>query len=217
MRLVKTNYFLLFILLVFSMLFCLNFVSAANCWQYNSSSTCITSTGCKWKNDSWSTTGWCEELNCWSLASQSECTSTSVPGKNCTWQGGGTTYNCEKYSCWSLSGTNESYCVNNTKALNCQWSGSCYQSGTGNLNCWYQQNQSACLNVTGCSWGNCMDRGCYSYTTNATCNAGKDFNGRNCSWEGNPAYCTENGCWKYNNNQTDCTNTVITKGLNFQW
>ncbi len=214
----KSNFFLI-IFLVFFILISLSFVSAANCWQYTSESGgCSATNGCKWKNDSWSLTGWCEELNCWSLYSQSECTTAVVPGKNCTWQGGGTTYGCEKLSCWSLSGTNANSCVNNTKGLSCDWGDSCYSSGytSPGVDCWSKQNQTSCLNATGCSWGQCMEKGCWSYNANTTCNAAKDWNGRNCTWSNSNNYCEQNGCWKYYN-ETDCANTGITKGLNCQW
>jgi hypothetical protein len=192
-------------------------VSAAVCWD-KTQSTCTTVNGCKWKNDSWSTSGWCEELNCWSLSSSTECTTTNVPGKNCTWQAGGTSYGCEKLTCWSLSGTNASSCSNNTAGLNCEWQSSCYSSGynPAGTSCWNLQNQSACLNATGCSWGQCNEKGCWSYNTGSSCNAAKDWNGKNCTWNSASSYCEQNGCWKYSN-QSTCTNTFLTGGLSCQW
>ncbi len=217
---VRKKYFLLiiFLLSVFSILAELNLIIAPSCWTYTSSSTCTNSNGCVWKNDSWSTSGWCEELSCWSLNTQQQCTSTNVAGKNCTWQGGGTTYGCEKLSCWSLSGTNSTSCESNAAGLNCQWSDSCYNSGyTSGVSpsCWTYQNQSSCLNVTGCAWGQCSERGCWNYNTNTSCNVAKDWNGRNCTWNSN-GYCEQNGCWKYSN-QSDCANITTTRGMNCQW
>ena len=219
--------FLGFLLLIVFIFTSLNFVSAG-CWQYTNQTTCEStsdSDSCRWKNDQWGS--WCEELNCWSLYSQTDCTTTSILGKNCTWQGGGTSYGCEKINCWSFSGTNSSTCENNTRSLNCQWNNYCYSTGGGssNVNCWESSNQSACLNVTGCAWGQCMERGCSSYTSNATCNAAKDWNGRNCTWNSENNYCNENGCWKYGTNnsatassqQSECQNTTITRGLNCEW
>ncbi len=215
---VRKNYFLLIIFSLIAIVISSYLITALNCWQYTSiANGCTSSNGCTWKNDSWSTTGWCEELNCWSLNTQSSCTTTNVPGKNCTWQPGGTSYGCEKLSCWSLSGTNSSSCESNTAGLNCQWSNYCYNSGSSSgvsPNCWSYQNQSSCVNVTGCSWGQCMEKGCWSYNSSATCNAAKDWNGKNCTWNSNN-YCDQNGCWKYN--QTLCTNTSATSGLNCQW
>ena len=206
-----------FFFLIISVFFLVSFVSAT-CWD-KTQTTCTAANGCKWKNDSWSTTGWCEELNCWSLYTQSECTSTVVPGKNCTWQGGGTTYSCEKLSCWSLSGTNASACANNSAGLSCDWSSSCYPAGGSmpSTNCYlYDNNQSGCLNVTGCAWGNCMEKGCWSYNSLETCNAAKDWNGKNCTWNSNN-YCEQNGCWKYWQNSSYCGNASGTGGLNCQW
>ncbi|MBS3075486.1 hypothetical protein J4429_03425 [Candidatus Pacearchaeota archaeon] len=213
-----TKYFVLYLFLFILIVLNLNFVFAADCWS-KTSSTCTAANGCKWKNDSWSTTGWCEELNCWSLYTNTECTTTNVPGKNCTWQSGGTNWWCEKLNCWSLSGTSANSCVNNTAGLSCEWNGNCYNSGSSggtSVNCWNYTSQSSCLNATGCNWGNCNEKGCWSYTTNTTCNAAKDWNGKNCTWSSTNNYCEQNGCWKYYN-QTDCTNTAVTKGLNCQW
>ena len=198
------------------------FISADSCWTYTSqSSGCTAANGCKWRNDSWSTSGWCEELSCWSLNTQSECSTTNVPGKNCSWHAGGLSYGCEKLNCGNLWGTNASACVNNSAGLNCQWSDYCYNSGyippgTSPPNCYQYTNQSSCLNSTGCAWGQCMERGCYSYTTNTTCAAAKDWNGKNCTWDSTQSSCNENGCWRYYN-QSTCIDTGITKGLNCQW
>src|SRR3989338_2737607 len=75
-------------------LFSSEVAATGNCWQYTSvANGCTSANSCIWKNDSWNPTGWCQELNCWSFSTQSECTSVLVPGKNCSWTGGGTTYN----------------------------------------------------------------------------------------------------------------------------
>ncbi|MBI4983529.1 hypothetical protein HZC32_02695 [Candidatus Woesearchaeota archaeon] len=190
--------------------------TTANCWQYTSiANGCTADNGCKWRNDSWNSNGWCEELNCWSLYSQSDCANTAVPGKNCTWQGSSTFYTCDKVSCWSFSGTNANSCVNNSLNLACNWDNYCYTSaGNAYANCWQYQNQSACANVTGCSWGQCMEKGCWSYNTEPACKGGKDWNGRNCTWDSTYSYCQENGCWRYSN-QSTCPNS--TGGLNCEW
>lgn len=156
--------------------------SAANCWMFSDSLSCASDTSCRWKSDNWGS--WCEELNCWSLNTQSECTTTNVPGKNCTWKPSGVSYGCEKMSCWALSGTSANGCINNTAGLNCQWNEYCYTSGySPNANCWNYTSSSSCLNATGCSWGQCNDRGCWDYNTAPTCSAAKDWNGKNCTWE----------------------------------
>ena len=201
------------VLIVIGILF-LNFASATGCWLYTSNATgqCTSANGCIWRSDPWGS--WCEELSCWSLPSQSECTTTNVPGKNCTWQGGGENYGCERVSCWAFAGTNEASCVNNSAGLNCEWSDYCSDTGGNpNANCWQYNNQSSCSNASGCSWGQCMDKGCWSYNTDDTCNAAKDFNGKNCTWElfsesqswcectlpNCPVYCND-----YSSSSTDC-------------
>ena len=174
---------ILFLIIVF-ISFCLNFVSAANCWQYTSNATgeCTSANGCTWKSDSWGS--WCQELNCWSLYSQSECTTTNIPGKNCTWQGGSTSYTCEEKSCWGFSGTNASACVNNTGGLSCNWRGQCYSDGYSppGTDCWSITNSSTCGNTIGCKWGQCEQKGCWNSITETTCNATKDWRGNNCTW-----------------------------------
>ena len=195
----------------------LSFASAASCWLYSSSDTCTTAAGCIFKNDSWGS--WCEELGCWSLNSQSSCTTTNIAGKNCTWSAGGTSYGCEKLSCWSLSGTNSSLCASNSAGLSCEWGNTCYSTGTVSgsnpPNCYQNQNQSSCSNMTGCAWGQCMEKGCWSYSSNTTCNAAKDWNGKNCTWSSSSNYCEQNGCWKYNTNSTTCDGNH--GGLECQW
>ncbi len=217
MKLRKIIYNLVFSLFLIAIsIFFIGLVSAANCWQYTSSSTCTSGNGCNWRNDSWSSSGWCEELNCWSLNTQSACTSTNVPGKNCTWQGGGTNYGCEKLNCWGLSGTSANSCVNNSAGLSCEWGNMCYSSGStggSTANCAQNNNQSSCLNMTGCNWGSCSEKGCWSYSASTTCNAAKDWNGKNCTWNSN-SYCEQNGCWKYTSNQSVCESAA---GLNCEW
>ncbi|MBS3099547.1 hypothetical protein J4462_05005 [Candidatus Pacearchaeota archaeon] len=190
-------------------------VSAVDCWSYSTNATCTTN-GCNWKNDSWNPSGWCEQLSCWSLTTQNTCSTTTVPGKNCTWNGGGTTYSCDELSCWSFSGTNSSTCANNVANKSCSWSDSCYS--VGGTNCWNINIQATCQNTTGCAWGQCQDVGCWSYSTNTTCNAGKDWKGLNCTWSsGN--YCSERNCWNYNN-ETGCNAVnggVANGGLSCEW
>ena len=202
----KKNHWFLIVLLILSV-FTISFyffslvpgVSAANCWQYTSPSNgCTSANGCNFRNDSWSSSTWCEELSCWSLSNQSSCSSISISGKNCTWEAGQTNYYCSQSSCWSFSGTNQTACESNSKSLSCTWSGQC--NGNGGANCWQQTTQSNCLNATGCSWGSCMDKGCWSYTSSSTCAAGKDsWSGRNCTWSASSSYCSTPSCWNYYN------------------
>lgn len=212
---------LLSVLLASCFLAALPTVSAANCWTYATSSACAADTSCNWRTDSWSSSGWCEEKNCWNFYMQSDCAAADIPGKSCTWTPGSTSYWCEKISCWSYSGTNESACESNALNLSCLWSDYCYSTGgmgpaaSSNVNCWDLTTQASCLNATGCSWGQCTEQGCWSYTDSATCTAARDpWNGRNCTWDTTGSYCSENGCWKYWQNESYCTNAT---GLNCEW
>ena len=198
---------------IFSLFIISSIAFAVNCWQYTAQSTCSAETTCKWKSDTWGS--WCEEQNCWSLTNQTGCTAYAVPGKNCTWQGTSTTYGCEKVACFSFAGTSQSQCESNTANLSCTWSNSCYNSGyssgAASASCWDRNTQADCLNTTGCSWGSCQEKGCYSYSTNTTCLAAKDWNGRNCTWDS--GYCSERGCWK-NYNESSCNAAV---GISCEW
>jgi hypothetical protein len=201
---------LILFLIIVSILFSLNFVSAANCWQYTSNATCATG-GCSWKSDSWGS--WCQELNCWSLYSQSECTTTNIPGKNCTWQAGGTSYNCEEKSCWSFSGINETSCESNSGGLSCSWKQQCFNEGYNpGTDCWSITNSSTCGNTVGCKWGQCEQQYCGN-SNETICNATRDWRGNNCTWNSGSNYCSEKGCWNYNTNAT-CYNAV---GINCEW
>ncbi|MBI2452194.1 hypothetical protein HYV50_03910 [Candidatus Pacearchaeota archaeon] len=212
----KKNFFVLAsLILVFSVLFSLNFASApgADCWQYTTNATCSGVSACKWKSDNWGS--WCEELNCWSLTSQNACTTTSITGKNCTWQGGSTYNTCEQLSCWSFSGKGENACVNNSAGRSCSFSGSCYSlGGGGGVDCWNINSQATCQNTTGCAWGQCQDKGCWNYNASATCSAAKDpWNGKNCTWSSSGNYCTTSSCGDtiLYPNQTACNNNKYCK------
>jgi len=157
--------------------------------------------------------GWCEQLNCWSYWDQTGCINANVPGKNCSWSGGGTSSYCTEVSCYAFDETNASACVNNTKGLNCEWGNICFSHGGPSDNTCPSINTKAdCVNTTGCMWGNCRDKGCGSYNTNVTCNAAKDWTGNNCTWDNGGSYCKEDRCWQYANS-TSCAATSI----NCEW
>lgn len=74
--------------LVFSVFFVVSVSAQTSCWSYTSvADGCTSANDCVFKTDSWGS--WCEELNCWSLATQTSCTDTILPGANCTWSAGG--------------------------------------------------------------------------------------------------------------------------------
>jgi len=198
-------------LLVFAISISLSFVSAADCWQYTANSTCSQDSGCSWKNDSWG--AWCQELSCWSLWSQDTCTTTNVPGKNCTWSGGNLYSYCTEVSCYTFDGANEASCENNTNSLSCDWSDICYHNGgSGGTDCPMINTEATCVNTTGCSWGHCSDKGCWSYTDSTNCSVSRDWRGNNCTWD-TSGYCKERNCWQYNN-QTDCDDAT---GISCNW
>lgn len=171
------------------------------CWNYNTEDSCNSADGCSWKQDSWSNYGWCEELGaCWSLTTEASCESA-----DCFWQTGGDDYHpsdvsggmggnssgwCMFKDCYMYSGTSESQCEDNAEGLNCAWQAQCQSSGPGGSNCW-GLNEGTCLTTAGCSWGNCMEQGCWDYTNQTSCEAASaDLN---CYWSG--YYCQEQGCW----------------------
>ena len=210
---IKSNLilFLSAFFILFSILISLSFVNAAACWTYTSNSGCSTNSSCYWKNDSWG--GWCEELNCWSIWDKNSCSTAAISGKNCSWQSGSSYFSCSEVSCWSFSG-NQTACVNNTNGISCSWEGSCYNNGANpNTNCWSITTESTCVNTTGCGWGNCRDKGCFSYNDNVTCNAALDWQSNNCTWDSSSNYCKENRCWNYPN-QTSCNNA---SGIKCEW
>jgi hypothetical protein len=203
---------------VFIIVMSSGFVFAASCWQYTSvANGCTEANGCSFKSDSWGS--WCEELSCWSLNNQSACSTTSIAGTNCTWSGGGFNFYCGEINCWTFSGTTNASCQSNSDGLSCAWTERCTSNGGGgSVNCWDVLDQSACTNTTGCSWGECKDRGCYDYTVESSCNAAVDpwsNTHGNCTWSnpGGAGTCGQNYC-SNNYNQTACEATT---GLNCIW
>ncbi|MFH1307747.1 MAG: hypothetical protein ABIH72_02760 [archaeon] len=179
---------------------------AAYCWEQSTEAGCTgdTDESCNWRADSWG--AWCETKGCWNYNNMDDCQVANIPGKNCTWRDSSAMSSCNRASCWIFEGTNANTCVNNSKGLNCQWDDYCRQTASWDqdLACWNKTTTSSCLNVTGCSWGSCYDQGCWNYNNDSTCRAGKDWEGRNCTWN-NAGWCEEDRCWnnKYNN-QTAC-------------
>ena len=192
----KSKFLILLIISVAFIILSVNFVLAAACWNYTAQSTCDAN-NCKWKSDSWG--GWCEEFKCWSLTTQTECSSISnhaLIGKNCTWTSGGSSNYCSQVSCYTYSKNNQTYCETNPSGRSCQWSSSCYSSGgSGSVNCWNITSQNTCGNTTGCSWGECYDKGCWSYTNSTSCsNAKNPWDGINCTWSASSSSCKEQSC-----------------------
>ena len=215
MVLKESRFFTILSFITVGIILSLSFVIAASCWTYTSSSTCTLSNGCLWRNDTWGS--WCEELNCWSLANQSSCTTTTIAGKNCTWTNGTASSWCTTASCWAFSATNQTQCENNYFNKSCSWSGQCYQvTGGLNVGCWGIATEAACKNTTGCGWGQCIEKGCNIYTSQSACNSGLDWRGINCTWGASGSYCRENNCWDSTlySNKTACESA---QGINCEW
>ncbi|MDP6586157.1 MAG: hypothetical protein QF535_16015, partial [Anaerolineales bacterium] len=172
----------------------INLVSAYNCWDYDDDQTsCDAKSDCIYHSESWG--GWCEELNCWSLWSQTDCTNTTLTadiGKDCQWKNPSSFGWCEQTSCWSLKSTNESYCETaaTNGGLNCTWDGQYCMSG----GCWNNGDSTSCGADSGCTWetgsgsGWCEEVQCWGFD----------------SWNnGNETYCEDNpyglSCAWYNN------------------
>ena len=202
-------------LAIFIMLIIVAGVTATDCWEYgDDQNSCEDASDCNWRSDSWG--GWCEQYNCYSLYTQTECSSTSIPGKNCTWQSSSDWGWCEMTSCWSFEGTNQTACESNTDGLTCEWQNQCngYNPSTS---CYDITTAGTCANTSGCSWGQCQDKGCWNYNTGAdACTAETGSKGQNCTWNTQSSYCSEKGCWDYTStNQTACESNV--EGMTCLW
>ena len=200
-----------------------------NCWDSAHSvdeAACEADFDCSWSDTPWG--GWCEEKNCWSVFSETECgqasnsSSTSYINQTCSWQSGVTDGWCMELACWNYAGTNSSACVNNTKGLQCEWTDTYNAAnwdypctGPWEKDCWTHTNQTSCTAVTGCEWGVCDPKSCWDYsdTTQANCEAQLGGNGKACDWK---VYswgteCMEGGCWSLENK------TVCTADANCTW
>ena len=195
-------------------------VSAVDCWSLDSESTCVADTSCQWKDDFWGS--WCEEKGCWNQWTQTSCqqasntSSSTYINKTCNWRTSSSTGWCMKTNCWSYDGTNETACESNAENLNCNWidtfSSSAFDNpcvGPWNKNCWSYQNQSACSEVSGCSWGRCDEVGCWDQSTQSNCESATGSNKKACTWNTQYSYCQETGCWSYTNS-SGCTSNNCT-------
>jgi len=161
-------------------------------------------------------------LNCWSLWSQSDCEDVELTadiGKTCQWKSASSWGWCSQTTCWSLKNTNSTYCGNSSLngGLNCEWSNYC-TGWNEQVDCW-SLGEVACGVTAGCSWGECMDVGCWSYDTLATCVNGTGSRGNSCSWSSSSSYCYEASCWDYSGssyNESYCENSSA-RGVNCTW
>lgn len=210
--------FLISFMLVFSILICVNFVSAwVDCWQYSgwaggTNTTCIdagTGSECRWETtltDPWcdSSNGCCMMKGCMEFdGNETGCTDNSINGGyNCTWD--------SYMSLWYPNGT---------------------QGPTGG--CMMDFSSDG-----GMVWGG-MSEGCWNNDgSKFACNADNS-----CSWKANDANqnpwcwiknlfdaqaqnsfattsdigcCDMRGCWDYDGNETQCVNNTAFNGTQQQ-
>lgn len=216
---VKSKYVLVLIIFATVLALCASFASAANCGQYTAQTGCNADTSCNWRSDNWG--GWCEEKGCWSYNTQGTCPQNiSGTSKSCQWKAGGANSWCESTTCMSFSGTNSNSCTNNALNLSCQWRNECYSNGGGmgsTPTCWNIADAVTCGNTSGCAWGNCMEKGCWSYNTSSACIGQAGSMGRVCGWNENQwgGWCSESSCSAYTS-QSTCT-TSAPASLNCVW
>lgn len=217
---VDKKYFLIFVI-AFFIIVSFGFVSAYNCWDYDEDeSTCNSKSDCIYHSESWG--GWCEELNCWSLWAQTDCENTTLTtaiGKDCQWKSASDWGWCTQTSCWSFEETNETYCENSSAngGLNCEWKDQC-RGWNEQVDCWSLTN-AECNDYSGCSWGECMDQGCWNYNTQDACIAANGSRGDTCLWNSGSSYCYEPSCWDYGGssfNESYCEDSA-SRGVNCTW
>jgi len=197
-----------------------------NCWMNDTnSSACALSPGCSWETNEWANCqiDWNSMPNCWSYSSATSCNAVT----NCAWKtdssitGGG--WCGDKYSlCWNYP---QSECLQHT--TECYWS----SWNTCEPSCYNQTlTQTQCNQENGCKWsgGWCME----DWTSGGTsCSAQSTSGGcagvSGCKWK-EPGWCDPKGftggsgntgmgasaitgmeCWKYDGNQSTCTNTTL--------
>jgi len=202
-----------------------------DCWQKSDNSTCTTTSGCSWRVDLWSKSH-CEvnyTASCWNSTSNSTCATNGCLWRNETWGGINTAWCDNKMNdCWNSY--DQTSC--NAKGVKCSWRN---ESGWGSCqaacyNATLDSSQSSCTAVSGCTWktenGWCEEQqsaACFNTTnsnTQANCQATSGCNWKNPGWC-NPStgFSVSSGggvgsgiggdCYKYDGNQTFCTNKSI--------
>jgi len=148
-----------------------------SCWNQNAQAGCEAKSGCIW--DSWTSSGWCEEIQCWSWDS---------------WSGGNQTL-CED-NAYSLD------CVWGGNPEGNVTSGWCYQDFTL-VSCANMTTERDCMDTYYCWWqytdwndvsegGTCNDPGWGS----------GDYDSGGILNDWNP------GCYIFDMNETDCNNII---------
>ncbi len=193
------------------------FVSAADCWSYSDSDDCDEDSDCMWFSDEWSDGGWCGELKCWNLNSQTQCDNiSSSTDLGCQWKSSNNYGWCGQTNCYTFSGTNQSLCEENSAGLNCQWGEYCHGYNS-EVDCWGFSTESECKNNTGCQWGDCQEKGCWNYGV-SDCTLNNGSRDQPCQWNSEYNYCYERECWDFGgqgSNESNCEQNSA--GLTCVW
>lgn len=124
--------------------------NAKSCYEYKTAQECsLAPSGLQCQP------GRCENVNCWNLRSESECTAEQM----CQWSNN----RCSNINCYSLN--TESAC---TAETSCQWS----NNRCSNIRCNDFKTDSTCVN-NACNWNSdyCMSTNQNSYSISQDCRA----------------------------------------------
>ncbi|MFQ5530989.1 MAG: hypothetical protein ACE5ES_00070, partial [Candidatus Nanoarchaeia archaeon] len=171
---------------------------SGSCWDHLNSNTCNNASGCGWRTDSWGS--WCDAKlsQCWSYIDQASCNVASI---GCTWQSyGGGGGSCQP-SCFNSTLSNDASLCSGVSG--CVWqaeTGWCEeQASQACYNASNSYNQTGCEASSGCRWKN-----------SGWCDP-KDggFSGGAISGGGGFGGSSGAECYKYDGNQSYCTNKTI--------
>jgi hypothetical protein len=175
------------------------------CWGFNDDASC-TAKGCTWDAD-W---GWCQEpaaSNCYDL-NETSCTNTTFENK-CKWEAWGSGH-CSDRGCWDYQTNSTCGAANLSSGTTCEWTvdtgGWCEDPG---VQCWDHYDEGNCT-YNNCTWdssyNSCMEKGCWQYWTNATCDTDST-----CEWLTSASagwdwgWCEKRACWNFDNtDQSSC-------------
>ena len=186
------------------------------CWEYGVEGECSIAPealNCQWKNETFTSTGWCEEIGCWNFWQKQNCTEAMTNYElNCMWQTFGF---CQEKNCWMYNSAGQ--CNNLTDTIDCSWQGQT-EGRCETPPCWGYKTNETCLATNGCNWAQGNPDYCY-YNGTANCwNASSDNNTcltNGCVWF-EPGWCEgkygPSECWEYSNS-TACNADVE----NCQW
>ncbi|MBT5022290.1 hypothetical protein HOK51_03780 [Candidatus Woesearchaeota archaeon] len=201
-----------------------SFVSATDCWDLDTRTTCINASDCRW--DSWMDS--CYRLDCRSLWEQDDCTSAGDLGLSCSWTSSGETGWCEDGAgCWNYESNStcsaasgckfegNAYCEEITcwnqnnrddceahEDIDCYWDGWSCMEEAGDDDCWNKNSNAECSDVSGCMWesngeGMCEQLDCWNQNTESACNEMEGCEWEYDEWMGRYQCMNFGGCWDY--------------------